>query len=220
MFTFTKVTDTSWTLKYIQVSFVFKFLQHTHTHTNTHTHTHTQTSKQTHTHTHKHTNTNTHTHTHTHKYPLRCISNLQNRLRFSFFLYRKKLRCLYSFLMRHPLCTTTLLDAQIEFLLFTFITPLILIYFYSKTSQMHPCIKSFYFWKWHSTCFGRSFRPSSGVHDCTYSNRHMSNRYCYCLLASKQHYLFDIRMLLYVQSWSPDDGRKDRPKHVQCLFNK
>jgi len=36
--------------------------------------------------------------------------------------------------------------------------------------------------EWHSTCFGRSFRPSSGVQDCTYSNRHLSNRYC-CLLA-------------------------------------
>ena len=31
-----------------------------------------------------------------------------------------------------------------------------------------------------STCFGTSFRPSSGVQDCTYSNRHLSNRYC-CL---------------------------------------
>jgi len=35
----------------------------------------------------------------------------------------------------------------------------------------------------HSTCFGWSFHPSSGVQDCTYSNRHMSNRYCW-LLAS------------------------------------
>jgi len=39
--------------------------------------------------------------------------------------------------------------------------------------------------EWHSKCFGRSFRPSSGVQDCTYSSRHTSNRYC-CLLASKQ----------------------------------
>ena len=39
--------------------------------------------------------------------------------------------------------------------------------------------------EWHSTCFGRSFHPSSGVQDCTYSNRHLSNRY-FCLLASKQ----------------------------------
>jgi len=37
---------------------------------------------------------------------------------------------------------------------------------------------------WHSTCFGRSFRPSSGVQHCTYSNKYMSNRYC-CLLASR-----------------------------------
>jgi len=79
----------------------------------------------------------------------------------------------------------------------------------------------YFVFEWHSTCFGRSFRPSSGVQDCTYSNRHMSNRYC-CLLASKlasrQQYLFDILvcLLLYVQSWTPDDGRKDRPKHVEC----
>jgi len=34
-----------------------------------------------------------------------------------------------------------------------------------------------------STCFGRSFRPSSGAQDCVYSNRHMSNNYCYLLLS-------------------------------------
>ena len=37
-----------------------------------------------------------------------------------------------------------------------------------------------------------------------------------CLLARRQQYLFDIRMLLYVQSRTPDDGRKNRPKHVEC----
>ena len=37
----------------------------------------------------------------------------------------------------------------------------------------------------HSTRFGWSFCPSSGAQDCTYGNRHLSNRYC-CLLASKQ----------------------------------
>jgi len=31
-----------------------------------------------------------------------------------------------------------------------------------------------------------------------------------------QQYLFDICLLLYVQSWTPDDGRKDHPKHVDC----
>ena len=34
-----------------------------------------------------------------------------------------------------------------------------------------------------------------------------------CLLAK---YLFDKCLLLYVQSWTPDDGRKYRPKHVEC----
>jgi hypothetical protein len=52
-------------------------------------------------------------------------------------------------------------------------------------------------------CFGQSLRPSSGVQDCTYSNRYMSDRYCY-LLASKQITV-------------SDDGRKDRPKHMECL---
>jgi hypothetical protein len=36
--------------------------------------------------------------------------------------------------------------------------------------------------------------------------------------ASKQAAVsvWHIRLLLYVQSWTPDDGRKDRPKHVEC----
>ena len=109
-----------------------------------------------------------------------------------------------------------------------------------------------------STCFGQSFGQLSGVDDCKYNNRHMSNRYCYCLLAwtgwnstcycllagtrrnsichcliagkrrksisfplaSRQHYLSDICLLLYVQSWTPDDGRNDRPKHVELFQTK
>jgi len=35
-----------------------------------------------------------------------------------------------------------------------------------------------------------------------YSNRRLSNRYCSLLAGG------------YVQSWTPDDGRKERPKHV------
>jgi len=35
-------------------------------------------------------------------------------------------------------------------------------------------------------------------------------------VASKQSMnLYDIHVKLYVQSWTPDDGRKDRPKHVE-----
>jgi len=36
--------------------------------------------------------------------------------------------------------------------------------------------------EWHCTCFGRSLGPSSGVKNCTYSNRRLSNRYCCCCM--------------------------------------
>jgi len=32
-------------------------------------------------------------------------------------------------------------------------------------------------------CCRRFFRPSSGAQNCTYSVRHLSDRYCYLLLA-------------------------------------
>jgi len=38
--------------------------------------------------------------------------------------------------------------------------------------------------------------------------------------ASRQQCLFDICLLQYVQSLTPDDGRKDRPKHVELYSNK
>ena len=40
----------------------------------------------------------------------------------------------------------------------------------------------------YSTCFGRPFRPSSGVQDCKHSNKHMSNSYC-CLQADSSNCL-------------------------------
>ena len=69
--------------------------------------------------------------------------------------------------------------------------------------------------EYHSTCFGRSFRPSSGVQDCRHSIRYMSYRLVDCLLAgtrwnwnqfhlmpaSKQSTdLYDIYLMLCVQS--------------------
>jgi len=60
--------------------------------------------------------------------------------------------------------------------------------------------------EWHPTCFGRSFRLSSEDQDCKYSNGHLSDSII-CMTNT---------CLLYVQSWTPDDGRKDRPKHVGC----
>ena len=47
--------------------------------------------------------------------------------------------------------------------------------------------------EWHSTCFGR---------------------------ANRQQYLFDKCLMLYVQSWTRDDGQEDRPKLVVSFQNK
>ena len=60
-----------------------------------------------------------------------------------------------------------------------FMGPCIVIYFYRKTNYMY---NFFEFIEYYSTCFGRSFRPSSGVQDCTYSTRYMSYRFVDCML--------------------------------------
>ena len=39
--------------------------------------------------------------------------------------------------------------------------------------------------------------------------------YADCLLASSQHNLYDIYLLLRVQCWTPDDGQRNCPKHVE-----
>jgi hypothetical protein len=48
------------------------------------------------------------------------------------------------------------------------------------------CFTKFIYFEYHSTCFGRSIHPSSGVQDCTYSNRYMSNRYSYLLYSGNE----------------------------------
>jgi hypothetical protein len=74
--------------------------------------------------------------------------------------------------------------------------------------------KIFEFIEYHSTGFGRSFCPSSGAQDCTYSIKYMSYRLVDCLLASSQRTCMACTWCC-VESWTPDDGRKDRPKHVE-----
>jgi hypothetical protein len=39
--------------------------------------------------------------------------------------------------------------------------------------------------------------------------------YADCLLASSQHNLYDIDLLQCVKCWTPDDGQKTCPKHVE-----
>ena len=65
-----------------------------------------------------------------------------------------------------------------------FIVPCIVIYPYSTTNNIHLFLKLFILVK-HCTCFGRSFRPSSGAQNCTYGNRHMSNSCCLLLAGEK-----------------------------------
>jgi len=67
------------------------------------------------------------------------------------------------------------------------------IHFHSKTNKMHLFLELFIFVK-HSTCFGWSFRPSSGAQDCTYSKRHMSNSCCYLLLSGTR---WNVSQIIY-----------------------
>jgi len=85
----------------------------------------------------------------------------------------------------------------------------------------------FYGGEWHSTCFDglsvhrqefKTVHTATGICQtdtdvCLPVGRRWNCKY---LLSSRQQYLFDKCLLLYVQSWTPDDGRKDRPKHVEC----
>jgi hypothetical protein len=60
----------------------------------------------------------------------------------------------------------------------------------------------------HSTCFGRSFRQSSGVQDCTYSISYMSYMFVDCMLT----WCIPDDVCTLLNSWW---WRKDHPKHVE-----
>ena len=49
-----------------------------------------------------------------------------------------------------------------------------------------------------------------------FASGHLMELQFHLVPASKQSTnLYDIYLMLCVQSWTPDDGRKDRPKHVE-----
>jgi len=80
---------------------------------------------------------------------------------------------------------------------------------------MHQCIKFILFWNdtLHvSEGLSVHHQDFKTVHTAT-GIRQTDNRSSY-LTGKQSHYLFDICLLLYVQSRTPDDGRKDRPKHA------
>jgi len=77
---------------------------------------------------------------------------------------------------------------------------------------MHQRIKFILFWN-------DTLHVSDGlsVHQMEFKTVHTANGICQtdiagCPLASRQQYLFDKCQLLYVQSWTPNGGQKDRPK--------
>ena len=111
----------------------------------------------------------------------------------------------------------------------TFIGPCVFIYFYSKTNEMHQVLKFILFC---SSTLHVSDRLS--VHHQESKTVHIASGVCQtdsadCFLAgprcsisfplaSNQQNLFDIHLMLYVQSQTRDDGLKDRPKHVECYY--
>ena len=66
------------------------------------------------------------------------------------------------------------------------------------------------------TSFGQFLWPSSGVQHCTHSNKYIAGYRWNILipLASSQHNLYDIYLLLCVQCQTPDDEQRNCPKHV------
>jgi len=115
----------------------------------------------------------------------------------------------------------------ISFLIF--MGPCIVMYSYTTTNKMHLLSQIIYSCKllyMFRTVFPSIIRSSK----LRIQQRYMSNSCC-CLLLSGMRWncvpshtrqqqvaaaVWHIP-LLYVQSWAPDYGRKDRPKHVECF---
>jgi len=96
-------------------------------------------------------------------------------------------------------CATAIVHGDVQQLLYmvmyssycTWWCSAAIVHSYSTTTKGDLFLKLFILVK-HSTCFGRSFRPSSGAQDCTYSNRRMSNSCCYLLLAAGMYGIMNI----------------------------
>ena len=96
-----------------------------------------------------------------------------------------------------------------------------------KDGQVSGDIYESYFCSMHQSLklilFGVTLHVSDdlSVHHQEFQTVHTATATCQTdtavwLLTSRQQYLFDKRLSQYVQSGTPDDGREDRPKHVEC----
>ena len=87
-----------------------------------------------------------------------------------------------------------------------------------------------YFYR-RSTSFRRFLRPSSGAHNCTYSFRYCQPILLLAAIVDEMELVSSISstiaasssigwqyLKLYVQLCAPDDGRRNRLKHVQRLW--
>ena len=70
---------------------------------------------------------------------------------------------------------------------------------------------------YNSTCFERPSRSSSGVHDLLYSAALYGSNRKTEQLDTFQHGLY--RAAEYSKSWTPDDERNGRSKHVELYIN-
>ena len=73
-------------------------------------------------------------------------------------------------------------------------------YSYSTTNKMHLFLKLFILVK-RSTCFRRSFHPSSGAQNCTYSNRYMSNKQLLLPAANSSCSTYTVAVCAILSSW-------------------
>ena len=83
-----------------------------------------------------------------------------------------------------------------------------------------------------STCFRRFRRPSSGAQNCIHSIGYLSSFFCFLKAivgklklqfqlthdSGKKQKKFDKDPMLWIQFWAPDDGRKNRLKHVSRIL--
>jgi hypothetical protein len=95
----------------------------------------------------------------------------------------------------------------------TFVGRCIVIYFYSKTNQMHNISNLFYF----GTTFYmfQTVSPSIIRRLRLYIQHQVYAIQVLWLLVSEQPQNL-YGMMLYVLYSTPDDGRRDRLKHVEC----
>jgi len=96
-------------------------------------------------------------------------------------------------------------------------------------NQQDAAFLEFIYFYIRSTCFRRFLRPSSGAHNCTYSFRYcqpilllaatveeMERSSISSTVAANSSFGWQY-LKLYVQLCAPDDGRRNRLKHVERL---